>query len=62
MIYFLRLTINHSEGEIMLTTTKYTKELIDMAWPTDSKAISYHMEVNVQYLKDYGDPISDPTL
>lgn len=38
MIYFLRLSLT-TLAEIMLTTTKSTKELIDMAQSTDSKAM-----------------------
>lgn len=45
-----------------MTQTMYAKELIDLARLTNSKLEHTPMEVNAKYHKDFGDPISDPTL
>lgn len=45
----------------MLSQTKYAKELIDLAQQTDGKPVDIPMK-HVRFHKDFGDPISDPTL
>ena len=62
LTYFLVLEVHRSDRGTVLTQTKYTQELIDMARLTDCKPVNTPMEVNVKYHKHYGDPISDPTL
>lgn len=46
----------------MPSQTKYAKELIDLAQQTDGKPVDIPMKVIVRFPKDFGDPISDPTL
>ena len=61
--YFLGLEVICSNRGIMLTQTKYAKELIDLARLGDSKPMETPMEIiDVRFHKDFSDPISDPTL
>ena len=41
---------------------KYAKELINLAHLTDFKPVDTPIETNVKFHKDFGDPISNPTL
>lgn len=60
MTYFLRLEVTHAKGRILLTQTKHTKGLSDLAHLPDSKPVNTPVEVNVKYHKSYegnSDPI-----
>lgn len=60
--YFLGCKVQQSKQGMMLTQTKYTKELIDLACLTDAKIVDTLTKVNLKYRKNYGDPIPDPSL